>query len=42
MEVMKDNDELGTYSPSDETKVKSSVLGDELRICKTVGTQDDA
>jgi hypothetical protein len=40
--VMKDDAELDTYSPSgDETKLESSVLGDELMTRNPVGTQDE-
>jgi hypothetical protein len=41
MVVMKDDAELGTYSQSDERKMKTKLLvGNELGICNTVHTED--
>jgi hypothetical protein len=33
--MMKDDPELDTHLPSDETKVNTRLLGDKLGICKT-------
>jgi hypothetical protein len=42
MVVMKDDGGLDTHSQSgDETKVKSSILGEELGIFNMVGTEDE-
>jgi hypothetical protein len=39
--VMEVDAELETNGVRDETKMKSNVLGDELRICNTVRTEDE-
>jgi hypothetical protein len=36
-----DDDEEESDLPSDEAKMKSDVLGDELRTCNTVRTEDE-
>jgi hypothetical protein len=38
---VKDDAKLNTYSPSNKTKVKTRLLGDELRICIRVGSKDE-
>jgi hypothetical protein len=38
--VMNDVAELETYSPSDETKVKTKLLENGLGICNTVRIED--
>jgi hypothetical protein len=38
--LIKDDAEVDTYSPSDDTKVKTRLFRDELGICNTKRTKD--
>jgi hypothetical protein len=38
---MEDDAEQEKSSPGGETKMTSNVLGDELRICNTVRTEEE-